>query len=192
MGNFLDNVIDWGLSRERYWGTPLPVWTCKCGHVHVIGSREELVKLGRNVDPNIELHRPYIDNVVLTCPKCGGDMHREKEVIDCWYDSGSMPFAQWHYPFENKEQFERRFPADFISEAIDQTRGWFYTLLAISTCMFDTNPFKNCIVMGHVQDKDGKKMSKHIGNTVDPWSVLNTQGADAVRWFFYNLSLIHI
>lgn len=186
MGNFLDNVIDWGLSRERYWGTPLPVWTCKCGHVHVIGSREELVKLGRNVDPNIELHRPYIDNVVLTCPKCGGDMHREKEVIDCWYDSGSMPFAQWHYPFENKEQFERRFPADFISEAIDQTRGWFYTLLAISTCMFDTNPFKNCIVMGHVQDKDGKKMSKHIGNTVDPWSVLNTQGADAVRWFFYN------
>ena len=186
MGNFLDNVIDWGLSRERYWGTPLPVWTCKCGHVHVIGSREELGKLGRNVDPNIELHRPYIDNVVLTCPKCGGDMHREKEVIDCWYDSGSMPFAQWHYPFENKEQFERRFPADFISEAIDQTRGWFYTLLAISTCMFDTNPFKNCIVMGHVQDKDGKKMSKHIGNTVDPWSVLNTQGADAVRWFFYN------
>lgn len=175
MGNFLDNVIDWGLSRERYWGTPLPVWTCKCGHVHVIGSREELLKLGHNVDPDIELHRPYIDNVVLTCPKCGGDMHREKEVIDCWYDSGSMPFAQWHYPFENKEQFERRFPADFISEAIDQTRGWFYTLLAISTCMFDTNPFKNCIVMGHVQDKDGKKMSKHIGNTVDPWSVLNTQ-----------------
>ena len=186
MGNFLDNVIDWGLSRERYWGTPLPVWTCKCGHVHVIGSREELLKLGHNVDPDIELHRPYIDNVVLTCPKCGGDMHREKEVIDCWYDSGSMPFAQWHYPFENKEQFERRFPADFISEAIDQTRGWVYTLLAISTCMFDTNPFKNCIVMGHVQDKDGKKMSKHIGNTVDPWSVLNTQGADAVRWFFYN------
>ena len=186
MGNFLENVIDWGLSRERYWGTPLPVWTCKCGHVHVIGSRQEMCELGHNVDPNIELHRPYIDSVVLTCPKCGGDMHREKEVIDCWYDSGSMPFAQWHYPFENKEQFERRFPADFISEAIDQTRGWFYTLLAISTCLFDTNPFRNCIVMGHVQDKDGQKMSKHKGNTVDPWSVLNTQGADAVRWFFYN------
>ena len=186
MGNFLENVIDWGLSRERYWGTPLPVWTCKCGHVHVIGSRQEMCELGHNVDPNIELHRPYIDSVVLTCPKCGGDMHREKEVIDCWYDSGSMPFAQWHYPFENKEQFERRFPADFISEAIDQTRGWFYTLLAISTCLFDTNPFENCVVMGHVQDKDGQKMSKHKGNTVDPWSVLNTQGADAVRWFFYN------
>ena len=186
MGNFLENVIDWGLSRERYWGTPLPVWTCKCGHVHVIGSREELVRMGRDVDPAVELHRPYIDRVVLTCPQCGGDMHREKDVIDCWYDSGSMPFAQWHYPFENKEQFERRFPANFISEAIDQTRGWFYTLLAISTCLFDTNPFENCIVMGHVQDKDGKKMSKHLGNVVDPWSVLNAQGADAVRWFFYN------
>ena len=188
MGNFLDNVIDWGLSRERYWGTPLPVWTCKCGHVHVIGSREELVKLGRNVDPNIELHRPYIDNVVLTCPKCGGDMHREKEVIDCWYDSGSMPFAQWHYPFENKEQFERRFPADFISEAIDQTRGWFYTLEAISTLLFDRAPFENCIVMGHVQDAEGRKMSKHLGNVVDPWSVLDKQGADAVRWYFYTAS----
>ncbi len=186
MGNFLENVIDWGLSRERYWGTPLPVWTCKCGHVHVIGSREELVKLGKDVDPNIELHRPYIDGVVLTCPQCGGEMHREKEVIDCWYDSGSMPFAQWHYPFENKEQFEKRFPAHFISEAIDQTRGWFYTLLAISTCLFDTNPFENCIVMGHVQDKEGRKMSKHLGNVVAPWDVLNAQGADAVRWFFYN------
>ena len=185
-GNWLEHVQDWGLSRNRYWGTPLPVWQCECGHQHVIGSIEELKSMSSNCPDDIELHRPYIDNVVLTCPKCGGDMHREKEVIDCWYDSGSMPFAQWHYPFENKEQFERRFPADFISEAIDQTRGWFYTLLAISTCMFDTNPFKNCIVMGHVQDKDGKKMSKHIGNTVDPWSVLNTQGADAVRWFFYN------
>lgn len=186
MGNFLENVIDWGLSRERYWGTPLPVWTCSCGHIHVVGSREELCRMGKNVDPNIELHRPYIDQVVLTCPECGGEMHREPEVIDCWYDSGSMPFAQWHYPFENREQFERRFPANFISEAIDQTRGWFYTLLAISTCLFDTNPFENCIVMGHVQDKDGQKMSKHKGNVVDPWTVLNTQGADAVRWFFYN------
>ena len=187
MGNFVENVIDWGLSRERYWGTPLPVWVCRdCGEVHVIGSREELCRLGRDVDPNIELHRPYIDSVLLTCPKCGGDMVREKEVIDCWYDSGSMPFAQWHYPFENKEEFEKRFPANFISEAIDQTRGWFYTLLAISTCLFDTNSFENCIVMGHVQDKDGQKMSKHKGNVVDPWSVLNVQGADAVRWFFYN------
>ncbi len=185
MGNFLENVIDWGLSRERYWGTPLPVWTCECGHVHVIGSREELCRMGRDVDPNIELHRPYIDAVVLTCPKCGGEMHRVKDVIDCWYDSGSMPFAQWHYPFEHKEEFERRFPAQFISEAIDQTRGWFYTLLAISTCLFDKSPFENCLVLGHVQDKDGQKMSKHKGNVVDPWSVLNAQGADAVRWFFY-------
>ena len=187
MGNFLENVIDWGLSRERYWGTPLPVWICRdCGKVHVIGSREELVRLGRDVDPKIELHRPYIDQVVLTCEDCGGEMHREKEVIDCWFDSGSMPFAQWHYPFENKELFEQRFPADFISEAIDQTRGWFYTLLAISTCLFDRNPFEHCVVMGHVQDKDGQKMSKHKGNVVDPWTVLNAQGADAVRWFFYN------
>lgn len=186
MGNFLENVIDWGLSRERYWGTPLPVWTCACGHIHVIGSREELVRMGKDVDPAIELHRPYIDRVVLTCPECGAEMHREKDVIDCWYDSGSMPFAQWHYPFENKEIFERRYPANFISEAIDQTRGWFYTLLAISTCLFDKSPFENCIVLGHVQDKDGKKMSKHLGNVVDPWTVLNTQGADAVRWFFYN------
>ena len=186
MGNFLDNVIDWGLSRERYWGTPLPVWTCECGHIHVVGSKQELREMATAEIGDIELHRPYIDNVVLRCPVCGGEMHREKEVIDCWYDSGSMPFAQWHYPFENKEQFERRFPANFISEAIDQTRGWFYTLLAISTCLFDTNPFENCIVMGHVQDKDGQKMSKHKGNVVDPWTVLNAQGADAVRWFFYN------
>ena len=187
MGNFLENVIDWGLSRERYWGTPLPVWICKsCGKVHVVGSREELCRMGQDVDPKIELHRPYIDRVILTCPDCGGDMIREKDVIDCWYDSGSMPFAQWHYPFENREIFERRFPADFISEAIDQTRGWFYTLLAISTCIFGQSSFKNCIVMGHVQDKDGQKMSKHKGNVVDPWTVLNAQGADAVRWFFYN------
>lgn len=186
MGNFLENVIDWGLSRERYWGTPLPVWTCSCGHIHVVGSKQELREMATTEIGEIELHRPYIDRVVLRCPECGGEMRRENEVIDCWYDSGSMPFAQWHYPFENKEQFERRFPANFISEAIDQTRGWFYTLLAISTCLFDTNPFENCIVMGHVQDKDGQKMSKHKGNVVDPWTVLNTQGADAVRWFFYN------
>ncbi len=187
MGNFIENVIDWGISRERYWGTPLPVWVCRdCGKVHVVGSRQELCELGKDVPADIELHRPYIDAVTFTCPDCGGEMHREKEVIDCWYDSGSMPFAQWHYPFENREKFEKRFPADFISEAVDQTRGWFYTLLAISTCLFDTNPFENCIVMGHVQDKDGQKMSKHKGNVVDPWSVLNVQGADAVRWFFYS------
>ncbi len=185
MGNFLENVIDWGVSRERYWGTPLPVWTCECGHVHVVGGIDELKKMGRDVPENIELHKPYIDQVILTCPVCGKDMKREKEVIDCWYDSGSMPFAQWHYPFENQAAFGKRFPANFISEAIDQTRGWFYTLLAIGTLVFNRAPFENCIVLGHVQDKDGKKMSKHIGNVVDPWSVLNRQGADAVRWYFY-------
>ena len=185
MGNFLDNVIDWGLSRERYWGTPLPVWLCKCGHMHVIGSIEELKKLSDNCPDDIELHRPYIDNVTLKCEKCGGEMHRTPEVIDCWYDSGSMPFAQWHYPFENKEIFEENFPADFISEAIDQTRGWFYTLTAISTLLFRRAPFENVLVLGHVQDAEGKKMSKHIGNVVDPWSVLDKQGADAVRWYFY-------
>jgi len=184
-GNFLDNVNDWALSRERYWGTPLPVWVCDCGHLHVVGSRQELIELGENVDPKIELHRPYIDEVVIPCPKCGGKMHRTPEVIDCWYDSGSMPFAQWHYPFENKETFEQRFPADFISEAIDQTRGWFYSLIAISTLLFNQSPYKNCLVMGHVQDAEGRKMSKHIGNVVDPWDVLNKQGADAVRWYFY-------
>jgi len=187
MGNFLENVIDWGLSRERYWGTPLPVWVCKdCGKVHVIGSREELYKLSGKKD--VELHRPFIDEVTFRCDKCGGEMHRVKEVIDCWFDSGSMPFAQLHYPFENKELFEKRFPADFISEAVDQTRGWFYTLLAISTLLFDKAPFKNCIVLGHVNDKKGIKMSKHIGNVVDPWSVLDKQGADAVRWYFYTSS----
>ena len=185
MGNFLDNVIDWGLSRERYWGTPLPVWLCKCGHMHVIGSIEELKKLSDNCPDDIELHRPYIDNVTLKCEKCGGEMHRTPEVIDCWYDSGSMPFAQWHYPFENKEIFEENFPADFISEAIDQTRGWFYTLTAISTLLFKRAPFENVLVLGHVQDAEGKKMSKHIGNVVDPWSVLDKQGADAVRCYFY-------
>ena len=188
MGNFLDNVIDWGVSRERYWGTPLPIWTCECGHVHAIGSIEELKSMSKNCPEDIELHKPFIDEVTIGCPKCGKEMHRVSEVIDCWYDSGSMPFAQWHYPFENKEEFERRFPANFISEAVDQTRGWFYTLLAIGTAIFDRAPFENCIVLGHVQDKDGKKMSKHIGNVVDPWSVLNNQGADAVRWYFYSNS----
>ncbi len=184
MGNFLENIIDWGLSRERYWGTPLPVWTCEdCGNVHVIGSKKELKELC-NVDGDIELHRPYIDEPSFKC-KCGGTMKRVKDVIDCWFDSGSMPFAQLHYPFENKELFEKQFPADFISEAIDQTRGWFYTLLVISTLLFDKAPFKNCIVLGHVNDKNGLKMSKHIGNVVDPWTVLNKQGADAVRWYFY-------
>ena len=185
MGNFVENVIDWGISRERYWGTPLPVWTCACGHREVIGSREELRQKGRNVPADIELHKPFIDAVELTCPECGGNMRREAAVIDCWFDSGSMPFAQWHYPFENKEEFEARFPADFISEAVDQTRGWFYTLLAISTLLFDRSPFKNCLVLGHVCDKDGIKMSKHKGNVVDPWEMLNTRGADAVRWYFY-------
>ena len=184
MGNFLENVIDWGLSRDRYWGTPLPVWLCdKCGKMHVIGSKDELKKLG-NIEGDIELHRPYIDDITFKC-ECGGTYKREKEVIDCWFDSGSMPFAQLHYPFENKELFDKHFPADFISEAIDQTRGWFYTLIAISTLLFDKAPFKNCIVLGHVNDKNGIKMSKHKGNVVDPWSILDKQGADAVRWYFY-------
>ncbi len=184
MGNFLENIIDWGLSRERYWGTPLPVWTCaECGKVHVIGSKKELKELC-GIEGDIELHRPYIDEPTFKC-SCGGTMSRVKDVIDCWFDSGSMPFAQLHYPFENKELFEKQFPADFISEAIDQTRGWFYTLLVISTLLFDKAPFKNCIVLGHVNDKNGLKMSKHIGNVVDPWTVLNKQGADAVRWYFY-------
>ena len=184
MGNFLENVIDWGISRERYWGTPLPVWVCnKCGKVHVIGSKKELKELC-GIKGDIELHRPYIDDCTFDCD-CGGKFVREKDVIDCWFDSGSMPFAQYHYPFENKEKFEKHFPADFISEAIDQTRGWFYTLLAISTLLFDKAPFKNCIVLGHVNDKNGLKMSKHKGNVVDPWSVLDKQGADAVRWYFY-------
>ena len=185
MGNFLENVIDWGLSRDRYWGTPLPVWVCPdCGGIEVIGSKAEL-KEKCHVQGDIELHRPYLDDLTCTCPKCGGKMKRTPEVIDCWFDSGSMPFAQYHYPFENKDLFEETFPADFISEAVDQTRGWFYTLLAISTILFDRAPFKNCIVLGHVNDKDGVKMSKHKGNVVDPWSVLDKQGADAVRWYFY-------
>ena len=187
-GNFLEGVIDWGLSRSRYWGTPLPIWECKCGHKHLIGSIEELKSMSKDCPEDIELHKPYIDNVHLTCPKCGGEMKRVSDVIDCWYDSGSMPFAQLHYPFENKEVFEENFPADFISEAVDQTRGWFYTLMAISTLIFDKAPYKNVIVLGHVGDKDGIKMSKHKGNVVDPWSVLDVQGADAVRWYFYSAS----
>ncbi|MFR8078742.1 MAG: isoleucine--tRNA ligase [Christensenellales bacterium] len=185
MGNFVENVIDWGLSRERYWGTPLPVWTCECGHIHVIGSRQELRDMGADIPDDLELHKPFIDKVTFPCPKCGKPMHRVPEVIDCWYDSGSMPFAQFHYPFENKELFERFFPAQFISEAIDQTRGWFYTLLAISTLIFDKASYENCLVLGHVQDKDGQKMSKHKGNVISPWEAMNKQGSDAVRWYFY-------
>ncbi|MBQ4428239.1 MAG: isoleucine--tRNA ligase [Clostridia bacterium] len=188
MGNFLENVIDWGISRERYWGTPLPVWMCDCGHYHVMGSREELRKYAPEVPEDIELHKPMLDPITFKCEKCGGTMRREPVVIDCWFDSGSMPFAQWHYPFENKEEFERRFPADYISEAVDQTRGWFYTLSALSTILFDKPAFKNCIVLGLVCDKDGKKMSKHVGNVVAPADVLTKQGADAVRWYFYTAS----
>ncbi len=187
-GNFLENIIDWGLSRSRYWGTPLPIWECSCGHKHVVGSIDELKKMGINCPDDIELHKPYVDEVKLRCEKCGGEMTRVPEVIDCWFDSGSMPFAQLHYPFENKEQFEKHFPADFISEAIDQTRGWFYTLMAISTLLFDKSPYKNVIVMGHVQDEHGKKMSKHLGNVIAPMDILNDQGADAVRWYFYSNS----
>ena len=186
MGDFLRNVIDWGISRERYWGTPLPVWECECGHRHCIGSIEELKSMSDDCPDDIELHKPYVDNVHIKCPECGGKMTRVPEVIDCWFDSGSMPFAQYHYPFENKEYFESHYPCDFISEALDQTRGWFYSLLAISTVLFGKSPFKNCIVMGLVQDKDGKKMSKHLGNVVDPWDILNKQGADAARWYFYS------
>ena len=187
-GKFLENVIDWGISRDRYWGTPLPIWECECGHKECIGSIEELKNKGINVPEDIELHKPYIDAVHLNCPECGKEMERVKEVIDCWFDSGSMPFAQLHYPFENKELFEQNYPAQFISEAVDQTRGWFYTLLAISTAVFDRNPFENCIVLGHVLDKKGLKMSKSKGNVVDPFEVLASQGADATRWHFYTAS----
>ena len=188
-GKFLENVIDWGISRDRYWGTPLPIWRCTdCGHMECIGSIDELKQKGKNVPDDIELHKPYLDPIHLTCPECGKEMIREKEVIDCWFDSGSMPFAQLHYPFENKELFEQNFPAQFISEAVDQTRGWFYTLLAISTCIFDKPAFENCIVLGHVLDSKGLKMSKHLGNVVDPFDVLNSVGADATRWHFYTAS----
>ena len=187
-GSWLENVQDWGLSRNRYWGTPLPVWTCECGHMHAVGSIAELKEMSGNCPEDIELHRPYIDDVTIKCPACGGEMHRVSEVIDCWYDSGSMPFAQYHYPFENQEYFENHFPADFISEAVDQTRGWFYSLMAISTLIFGVAPYKNVIVLGHVQDKDGQKMSKSKGNAVDPFEALRTLGADAIRWYFYTNS----
>lgn len=187
-GNWLEHVQDWGLSRNRYWGTPLPVWECECGHQHAIGSIAELKEMSDNCPDDIELHRPYIDKVTIKCPHCGKEMHRVPEVIDCWFDSGSMPFAQWHYPFENKDIFEKRFPADFISEAVDQTRGWFYSLIAISTLLFHKAPYKNVIVLGHVQDKDGRKMSKSKGNAVNPMEALGKHGADAIRWYFYENS----
>ncbi len=187
-GAWLENVQDWGLSRNRYWGTPLNIWECSCGKRHAIGSIEELKSMSDNCPDDIELHRPYIDAVTITCPDCGGEMKRVPEVIDCWFDSGAMPFAQWHYPFENQDIFEDNFPADFISEAVDQTRGWFYSLMAISTLLFDKAPYKNVIVLGHVQDKDGQKMSKSKGNAVDPMEALNKYGADAIRWYFYSNS----
>ena len=190
-GKFLENVIDWGISRDRYWGTPLPVWTCEdenCGHQECIGSIEELKEKALECPEDIELHKPYIDNVYLKCPKCGGKMKRAKEVIDCWFDSGSMPFAQWHYPFENEDMFKNNFPAGFISEAVDQTRGWFYTLMAIGTALFNKSPFENCIVLGHVLDEHGQKMSKSKKNGVDPMVLLDSVGADATRWHFYTCS----
>ncbi|MGI6054982.1 MAG: isoleucine--tRNA ligase [Clostridium sp.] len=184
-GDWLENVQDWGVSRNRYWGTPLNIWECECGHQHSVGSIEELRSMSDDCPEKIELHRPYIDAVTIRCPKCGKPMHRVPEVIDCWFDSGSMPFAQHHYPFENKELFEQQFPADFISEAVDQTRGWFYSLLAISTLLFNKAPYKNVIVLGHVQDENGQKMSKSKGNAVDPFDALEKYGADAIRWYFY-------
>ena len=187
-GNWIEHVQDWGISRNRYWGTPLNIWKCSCGHEHAVGSIAELRELQPNCPVDIELHRPYIDAITFPCPECGETMHRVPEVIDCWFDSGSMPFAQWHYPFENKEIFEKYFPADFISEAVDQTRGWFYSLIAISTLLFDKSPYRNVIVLGHVQDKDGQKMSKSKGNAVDPMDALGRHGADAIRWYFYENS----
>ena len=184
-GDWLENVQDWGISRNRYWGTPLNIWECECGHQHAIGSIEELKSMSDNCPEDIELHRPYIDEVTIRCPECGKEMHRVPEVIDCWFDSGAMPFAQHHYPFENKELFEQQFPANFISEAVDQTRGWFYSLLAESTLLFNKAPYKNVIVLGHVQDENGQKMSKSKGNAVDPFDALNKYGADAIRWYFY-------
>ncbi len=187
-GDWLENIQDWGLSRNRYWGTPLNIWECPCGHKHSIGSIAELKSMSDNCPDNIELHRPFIDAVTIKCPKCGGEMKRVSEVIDCWFDSGSMPFAQWHYPFENQELFKSQFPADFISEGVDQTRGWFYSLMAISTLIFDCAPYKNVLVLGHVLDKDGQKMSKSKGNAVDPFEALEEYGADAIRWYFYSNS----
>ncbi len=187
-GDWLENVQDWGISRNRYWGTPLNIWECECGHRHSVGSIEELKSMSDDCPDDIELHRPYIDAVTIKCPKCGKQMKRVPEVIDCWFDSGAMPFAQWHYPFENKDIFEENFPADFISEAVDQTRGWFYSLIAISTLLFDRAPYKNVIVLGHVQDENGQKMSKSKGNAVDPMEALNEYGADAIRWYFYSNS----
>ncbi len=187
-GDWLKNVQDWGVSRDRYWGTPLNIWECECGHRHSIGSIAELKEMSDNCPENIELHRPYIDAVTIKCPECGKEMHRVKEVIDCWFDSGAMPFAQWHYPFENQEIFKENFPANFISEAVDQTRGWFYSLLAISTLIFNEAPYKNVIVLGHVQDENGQKMSKSKGNAVDPFDALEQFGADAIRWYFYSNS----
>lgn len=184
-GDWLENVQDWGVSRDRYWGTPLNIWQCECGHMHSIGSIEELKEMSDNCPDDIELHRPFIDAVNIKCPECGGKMTRTPEVIDCWFDSGAMPFAQHHYPFENQELFKQQFPADFISEAVDQTRGWFYSLLAISTLIFNEPPYKNVIVLGHVQDENGQKMSKSKGNAVDPFAALNEYGADAIRWYFY-------
>jgi len=184
-GDWLENVQDWGISRNRYWGTPLNIWECACGHRHSIGSIEELKSMSGNCPDNIELHRPFIDEVTITCPECGGEMHRVPEVIDCWFDSGAMPFAQYHYPFENQETFHKNFPAAFISEAVDQTRGWFYSLLAISTLVFNQAPYENVIVLGHVQDENGQKMSKSKGNAVDPFDALDKYGADAIRWYFY-------
>ena len=185
-GDWLENVQDWGISRNRYWGTPLNIWQCDCGHMHSVGSRQELFEMsGDERAKTVELHRPYIDEITLKCPECGGEMHRVPEVIDCWFDSGAMPFAQHHYPFENKELFEQQFPANFISEAVDQTRGWFYSLLAESTLLFNKAPYKNVIVLGHVQDENGQKMSKSKGNAVDPFDALNKYGADAIRWYFY-------
>ena len=187
-GEWLNNVQDWGISRNRYWGTPLNIWECECGHRHAIGSIAELKEMSDNCPDDIELHRPYIDEVTIKCPHCGKQMHRVPEVIDCWFDSGSMPFAQWHYPFENRDKFEENFPADFISEAVDQTRGWFYSLLAISTLIFNKAPYKNVIVLGLVQDENGQKMSKSKGNAVDPFEALAEYGADAIRWYFYENS----
>ena len=187
-GNWLENIQDWAISRNRYWGTPLPIWECECGHKHCIGSIEELKSMSDNCPDDIELHRPYVDDVTIKCPVCGKPMHRVEEVIDCWYDSGAMPFAQYHYPFENKETFESTFPADFISEAVDQTRGWFYSLLAISTLIFNKAPYKNVIVLGLVLDENGEKMSKSKGNAVDPFEALDAYGADSIRWYFYENS----